>query len=147
MPIKSISHYILLCFLLFSFVLDAKEHTSLKLNSLKDYQWQFRILLINTDKIEKLEIFKEQLVQQREELDERKMMVIIVREENSDIVFPTVNDTINSYELVTRLKHADALLIGLDGGSKVTYEITNGQLNWLQVYADIDGMPMRRAEL
>ncbi len=51
----------------------------------------------------------------------------------------------SEFDRLIRTKYS--VLVGLDGGVKSFYSIEEGKLDLKRVFADIDGMPMRRAEL
>jgi DNA polymerase II large subunit len=125
---------------------DAIASSTETLNELK---WEHRVLLVSKPNDETL--LKSQLTQNANELNERKLLVFIVGENTTRIYQPN-NSNRNAINIDTaihknRMGDKKAILIGLDGGTKSFYEFENGSIDLKQVFADIDGMPMRRAEL
>jgi hypothetical protein len=117
--------------------------------TLDELKWEYRVLLISKQGDDTL--LKSHLTQNAKELNERRLLVFIISENttgsfqlnNSDRI--AIN--IDTATLTKRIGDKQAILIGLDGGTKSFYEFEHGSIDLNQVFADIDGMPMRRAEL
>jgi hypothetical protein len=117
--------------------------------ALDELRWEYRVLLISKPNDDTL--LTSQLTQNASELNERKLLVFIVSENTTRIYQPNNSDriaiNIDTATLKNRIGDKPAILIGLDGGTKSFYEFKNSTVDLKQVFADIDGMPMRRAEL
>lgn len=126
--------------------IDAMASSVATLNELK---WEYRVLLIRKQSDDTL--LKSQLTQNASELNERRLLVFIIGENTTSIYQPNNSHfnaiNIDTSALKTRMGDKKAILIGLDGGTKSFYEFENGSIDLKQVFADVDGMPMRRAEL
>lgn len=125
--------------------------TDNNVETLQALKWKHRVLLIDLSQVENKTILLEQLKLAKSELLERRLAIILLNETDTLVWNSDSNKaTLANYEaefLSTRLNGEQALLIGLDGGSKAIYSVVNSTLDLSRVYADIDGMPMRRAEL
>ena len=113
--------------------------------SLKEAAWQYRILIVEKTEAAEIESFKDTLSQNAKAIEERRLLVITIFDQNvlaytGQIFEPS---HIQAKELTNKLRGKKALLIGLDGGNKAVYD----QLDLKTVFAQIDGMPMRRREL
>lgn len=114
-------------------------------NPLDEFRWQQRLLLINqADKTQLTEIwqfYKRHI----DEFSERRMMLISV-EANDIHCKPLKCPNMKASELkLSEAPHSTMILIGLDGGRKAAYPAQ--VMSFEEVFRDIDGMPMRRAEL
>ena len=122
--------------------------------NLSDYQWKNRVLIIKYNDHSK-DLFKEQrafLEGEAKGLKERKMLLVFCKD--NDCTFKDyVKDEVYTLQNGKRVKldfpwkdkaTFELVLLGLDGGVKFRKDspITSEEL-----YAIIDGMPMRRAEL
>lgn len=117
--------------------------------SLQDlYQWQQRLLLVNANSVaEKLFVMKK-LEVLSEQLQERKLTVLIKSGEHlSSMGQPPKqeNEIKDAMNQTFEEMNGDILLIGLDGGVKFVTDIDSFDMN--SIFALIDRMPMRRAEL
>ncbi len=116
---------------------------------LSDHQWKNRLVLILTES-KSLGVYKDQineLLTDRPDLEERKLVIYSVMPDQYKKGI-TSQEWVNSKDLYDEYKKAEdefeVILIGLDGGVKLrqTKLLTNDKL-----FAIIDGMPMRRAEI
>ncbi|WP_435415828.1 DUF4174 domain-containing protein [Polaribacter aestuariivivens] len=112
------------------------------------HQWKNRVLLVYTDDINS-EDFKNQtliLEEHEKELLERKLLVYRFSKDIYNFNFEKKWKTSNSLykKYVNNLKSFKVLLIGLDGGIKLTQ---NSVLKSDKLFTIIDGMPMRKREL
>ena len=112
------------------------------------HQWKNRVLLVYTDDINS-EDFKNQtliLEEHEKELLERKLIVYRFSKDIYNFNFEKKWKTSNSLykKYVNNLKSFKVLLIGLDGGIKLTQ---NSVLKSDKLFTIIDGMPMRKREL
>lgn len=122
--------------------------------SLSDYQWKNRVLIIKHDGVS-IELFRQQELElegETDELRERKMLLVFY----NDGVYTFKNYVKDEEHIlqdgkVVKLDFQwkeeepfEVVLIGLDGGVKLRKE---SPLSKEDLYAIIDGMPMRRAEL
>ncbi len=117
--------------------------------SLKDFLWEKRVLiLVSTEEgSSEFEKQKETLATKDEELQERDLILILLKEDslespNSDRL------QLNSTELRNELNIAPTfegvILIGKDGGVKMREEF---YVKPERIFDLIDSMPMRRAEM
>ena len=129
---------------LFMLIASSLPHTAVGISSFSDFHWQSRIVITQINDSQSIGPIEEEINQYQSAIADRKLVVIVV---NSDKlwIFPStsVNQTSLHQTAVSRLKSANTVLIGLDGGTKGVYET----LDWQAIFNDIDGMPMRRAEL
>jgi 2-keto-3-deoxy-galactonokinase len=80
-------------------------------------------------------------------IEDRKLKVIIYTTSAASDAISGALIELDLVELKRRLENKQSILIGLDGGTKSFYDIDASGIDIKQVFADIDGMPMRRAEL
>jgi len=116
---------------------------------LKEHQWKNRLVLIITKDLTS-DIFKRQnetLASKNEELKQRKILIYKIIPENYQFEYSNKN-TIQNDKMFRKYNKADSMfkliLIGLDGGIKL--EQTEF-LSTEELFAVIDGMPMRRSEI
>lgn len=122
----------------------AKQNACVDLAS---FTWQHRVLItqVNSSHLSSL---LNLLSKNDEALIERKLAVFIVgnnkvaRYHNSS-KFENTGKPICIAEANARMRNKHTILIGLDGGTKGVYS----ELDLRAIFADIDGMPMRRGEL
>ena len=120
------------------------ENTELR--SLDELRWQYRLVLINSESQAHTNKLLAELASQQAELVERKLVVFIMQSTQVQVwtggqPVALIQDSIQD-DIEARLAGYSAILIGLDGGSKVSYE----GLLLNDIFRDIDGMPMRRSE-
>lgn len=114
-------------------------------NSVADYQWTNRVLLLRIEDVKDASI--DQLKHAHAAIDERDLLWFALHEETgvtSNDPHP-VNDALTASikKIFARHPHDRIILIGKDGGVK---ERTDA-LNLDELFALIDAMPMRRAEM
>ena len=114
-------------------------------NIFQQSEFKHRILIVTTDEDLTLSAIKQSLVRSREKLDERKLVVISKESNTAEVIWgvTTINSMLDNQSTQRRLENHKAVLIGLDGGTKAVYD----SFDLTQVFADIDGMPMRKFEL
>ncbi|MFT6268102.1 MAG: hypothetical protein ACJAVV_000907 [Alphaproteobacteria bacterium] len=126
--------------------IQAKEKNAINTSKLVDYRWQHRVLITKVESPQALQSLQQDIALLWQEFDDRKLMVFAVVEDNVKtegiIKEGTTNLAISAVEANDRLRNQHTLLIGLDGGSKSVYDYFNTQ----RIFADIDAMPMRRAQ-
>lgn len=118
--------------------------------SLKDYQWKNRLVVVFTDTIsnpsyrEQLEIMKKETPQ----FEERKLQLILAVPGKYREIFPSTSGWVPDPELYKYRKMAsedfEVLLIGLDGGVKLRQA---SPFTTKRLFSTIDSMPMRQAEI
>ncbi|MGB3724541.1 MAG: DUF4174 domain-containing protein [Glaciecola sp.] len=113
--------------------------------TLNDAKWQHRVLVVKTNNEAELNKLTGILAKHAAAIHERRLIVFALS--NKDVLAFTDHSlevsNIQANELLSRLRDKKVLLIGLDGGSKTVYD----ELTLKQVFAQIDGMPMRQREL
>lgn len=124
--------------------------SGLTAQSLAQHEWNDRLVLLLVED-EENEVFQEQLRAFRKEADgmqDRKLVIYQIKPNAYKIglkaakEWKTVTTAYSSYKKSTA--PFELLLIGLDGGIKLRQ---NTFLSTEDLFAIIDGMPMRRAEL
>ncbi|WP_269540657.1 DUF4174 domain-containing protein [Cerasicoccus fimbriatus] len=116
--------------------------------SLEDFRWEHRILLAKIENEKQLAAFNLELDQYAPELLDRKLVVLYTEGDHLWYRFldtPPVESGKLIEQIGSKLKDQDLVLIGLDGGAKAQFDWSNFELQ--NVFAQIDRMPMRRAEL
>lgn len=110
-------------------------------------RWERRILLIHVNSQQIFESIQTTLNTQIEALNERRLSVFIVYSSELAVIPArsrlSYKDDIDTTQVIARIDNHFAILIGLDGGDKASYQ----SFSLSEVFKDIDGMPMRRAEL
>lgn len=109
--------------------------------SIKELGWQSRILVIDTNNEEQFRLIAETCHYFSGELTDRKLQVYMI---SGDKYF-TLPDTDIPGDINDVRRASHTVLIGLDGGVKATFPTS--KLDFERVFAAIDRMPMRRAEL
>lgn len=115
--------------------------------NLTSFVWQHRLLITRASPSQ-LSDLHNLLSKNYNALAERKLAVFIVdndkvlRYRNSS-KFKNTGNPLCFAETKARMRNKHTILIGLDGGTKAAYS----ELDLRIVFADIDGMPMRKAEL
>lgn len=122
--------------------------------SLADWQWQYRVLLIDVRDLHSSKPLLMELSEHRQEMFERKLKVLLLNEHAvKEVVFADNDKVVPTHfafaEIQKRLHSKSSILIGLDGGTKSFYDwpAAISPIDLMQVFADIDGMPMRRQEM
>ncbi|MEM1003311.1 MAG: DUF4174 domain-containing protein [Bacteroidota bacterium] len=118
--------------------------------ALAKYQWKNRILVIvdskNTSELYKKQI--ELLGELDESFDERKLLVFYAYEDGYKILNGDranfVSDSSLYSELTSESSKFKVALFGLDGGIKLNKPVP---ISKSDLFAIIDGMPMRKAEI
>lgn len=136
------------CLIAASMASKAALHFSNKhFKDLSAYQYQHRVVLIRQTENVKLSALNEQIKQAQSGITERKLKILLLDDKLVfDITRGQENQVItrlSANELAKRMSDKTVILIGLDGGTKVFYN----KVDFNAIFADIDGMPMRRAEL
>ncbi|WP_371194001.1 DUF4174 domain-containing protein [Glaciecola sp. SC05] len=121
---------------------------------LSDWQWQYRVLIINIEDLQSTDDLLDALSDNSQMIKERKLKVLLLK--GLELVeAPTTGDaliertSLNAKAIQQGLAGKTSVLIGLDGGLKSFYDwpTANQSINLRQVFADIDGMPMRQQQL
>ncbi len=133
---------LIICFLIaMTYTIQAQDIAS--------HKWKNRLVLILTDDIGNA-TFENQIQELKEDIDglnERKLLIYQIDPSRYKIGF-NKSDWTASKTLYEKFKEEETtfevLLIGLDGGIKLRQ---SELLTREKLYAIIDGMPMRRAEI
>ncbi|QYA25062.1 DUF4174 domain-containing protein [Gramella sp. MT6] len=133
--------------LIFTFLLLAFK--SMSAQSLSEYQWENRLLVIFTEAEDSKE-YKEQVKELESEiigLKDRKLLIIQSLPQKHKTVLPEESGWKDS-NLYQKMKKSgesfEVILIGLDGGVKLRQ---NEVLETKKLFDLIDSMPMRQAEM
>ncbi|REL36207.1 DUF4174 domain-containing protein [Thalassotalea euphylliae] len=163
MPTKSVTTAVLLLTIALSltainvvgFEVDNPKHVTKKSTSAKqfsDFLWQKRLVLIHSDTQPPLTPFMWEL--DYESLTERKLAIYALINQQSFQLLPNTvmrrTPTMDQVLMQKLTEHQiinsnSAILIGLDGDIKATYQLAD--LSYKHIKALIDTMPMRQAEL
>lgn len=119
-------------------------------DKLADFQWQHRVLITQLPSKDVLAQWQAYFTYQQADLTARKL-IAFVQVDNTvyqltqgQAQFTSVHLRQDILALLDR--HPDTvLLIGLDGGIKEVYPLSDFSLE--QVFANVDLMPMRKAEI
>ena len=118
--------------------------------SLNDYRWKSRLLLVFTPSPDD-SLFNQQyclLQEAKADLAERKLQLLLLTPQATTTELPFLSAPANKEYYQQFQVPANAftvILIGLDGGEK--RRITNQVFQPQDLFATIDGMPMRRQEV
>ncbi|MCB7481711.1 DUF4174 domain-containing protein [Christiangramia sediminis] len=132
------------------FVLTLITYSTMTSQSIADFQWKNRLIVVFTDSInsqkfqEQLELFKNEM----DGFNDRKLKLIHHLPHKKQIVLPEVSEWQDSsfYKKNKKKKAADfeVILIGLDGGVKLRqYRLVETK----EIFDLIDSMPMRQSEI
>lgn len=117
---------------------------------LTPYRWQNRLIVLVAPN-ESNDLFQQQLqllAEDIEGLKERKLLLLTIKDTESQILLPKPRPLKLKEQELERFRTSDQpfsfILIGLDGGIKLR---RNELVSREYLYALIDGMPMRRAEM
>lgn len=116
---------------------------------LRPHRWQNRVILLYTDSLEhpQYQKMEEALMLEAKAVGDRKLVVYTILSRRVSLGLPAESwqDDVPLREASQNLREGFGLeLIGLDGGVK--YRSTSA-VGLEELWALIDGMPMRRAEL
>lgn len=113
-------------------------------NTLSDYKYQHRIVVVQQSEVLPLESVVQLYNENKAGIAERKIKLLFLTNNKVMDVGDEVKESHLSVAMLkTRIRDKTLILIGLDGGTKTYYD----RLDIKMIFADIDGMPMRRAEL
>jgi hypothetical protein len=119
-----------------------------ELFSLKDFRWQNRVIIINSDTDHSLSKQQQKLLLADEQgLKERHLLVFEIDQEKiTDITnqkkYPIEQDFLNEFQMEVGI--FEVLLIGKDGGVKLRRD---SPVENADIFGLIDQMPMRQAEM
>ena len=116
-------------------------------DGLNSFAWEYRILLIDASDSKSNTALVSSLRVHKKGIEDRKLKVILYTSSAASDAISGALIELDLVELKRRLENKQSILIGLDGGTKSFYDIDASGIDFKQVFADIDGMPMRRAEL
>ncbi len=134
--------------LLFLFIISSVSAKNIE--TLRDFQWENRLLLVHLDNQDALDALKSKLTGQENELADRKLVVLATYEDKLNIIYShekiSPGTALKSeIQAKTQQQPYTLVLIGLDGGSKASYPIQDLELS--SIFGRIDSMPMRAAEI
>lgn len=113
-------------------------------NTLSDYEYQHRIIVIQQNEVFPLESVIQLYNENKAGIAERKIkLLVLTKNKVMDVGDEVKESHLKVAELKSRVRDKTLILIGLDGGTKTYYDT----LDMKMIFADIDGMPMRRAEM
>jgi hypothetical protein len=107
--------------------------------------FKHRLLIVTTGNDLARGTIRQLLMRSREKLIERKLVVISKENNTAEIIWGdvTIISLLDNQSIQRRLGEHKAVLIGLDSATKAVYD----SFDLTQIFADIDGMPMRKSEL
>jgi len=118
------------------------------IKQLDELEWENRLLLAKASDTDELSLLNKQLDRYAAETLDRQLVVLVVRGDQlntRNLLAPVAAPDALMKEVTRRLGDSDIALVGLDGGTKARFEWDEFELE--SVFAKIDRMPMRRAEL
>ena len=124
--------------------LSASLPVQSQVDSLKDFRWKNRILLIKTDV--DVGTYLNQIEGASLEIADRDILWFLISNDATQTNYSNQLEDNFSETILNRYfgnANTQVVLIGKDGGVKDASE----ELNLSELFALIDGMPMRRAEL
>lgn len=116
---------------------------------LADHRWENRVLLLLSTEISQEDLGQQisEIRSNRKEMEERKLITFLLTPDQSYMGF-NFDESLSNRDIYRKYKVTEGpfemVLIGLDGGVKKRY---TGYEDLAKIFAVIDGMPMRRAEL
>lgn len=116
--------------------------------SLEDFRWEHRLLVAYAPTDQRLERFETQLDRHASDVLDRKLVVLILHGNQlvtRNLMEPLKEPKDLRRQMIKRLGNQDVALIGLDGGTKASFDWKDFALE--SVFAQIDAMPMRQQEL
>ena len=132
---------------IFSILIMLSAMTCARADGLNSFAWEYRILLIDASDSKSNTALVSSLRVHKKGIEDRKLKVILYTSSAASDAISGALIELDLVELKRRLENKQSILIGLDGGTKSFYDIDASGIDIKQVFADIDGMPMRRAEL
>jgi hypothetical protein len=122
-----------------------------QINSLKDFQWQKRLVVIYTADDESVTLQKQldEIKKEKDSFEERDLQVIVLQNQKVD-VWNSVEthqlkfEQIQSVLGIDETKNYLNILIGKDGGVKLK---RNSPISNQKLFDTIDAMPMRQREM
>lgn len=114
-------------------------------NPLHKYQWENRLVLIFGDNADLEKKQLDELSSSSSGLDERDILYFLITENDDNANFNKEETQYLKDKYTTNKQTFTVVLVGKDGGIKQTIE--NQVLETKTLFALIDGMPMRRAEM
>ena len=122
-----------------------------QINSLKDFQWQKRLVVIYTADDESVTLQKQldEIKKEKDSFEERDLQVIVLQNQKVD-VWNSVEthqlkfEQIQSVLGIDETKNYQNILIGKDGGVKLK---RNSPISNQKLFDTIDAMPMRQREM
>lgn len=137
-----------------------KEKSATQL--LQDFVWENRVLIINPKNQMSATALIKQFEAHTHQMWDRKLIALLLVDDtvielrftqegmaaattsSSNSPSKNIHIPYSEPELRKRLSGKKSILIGLDGGTKSVYDLNNEQLDIQRLFADIDGMQMRR---
>ncbi|MEM6806630.1 MAG: DUF4174 domain-containing protein [Bacteroidota bacterium] len=114
------------------------------------YRWENRLILLFADAEDNQELQQQlsEFLEDQQALAERKLLIFFIGEEESHMIFPQSKKLSHQSDRWKQFRQRKApfelQLLGLDGGRKLRKQ---SFVSRSELYALIDGMPMRRAEI
>lgn len=141
---KSIRHILNLWFVILMTVVLFQPPVIAK-NRMPIDRWPFkhRILIVDVKQDEHVEAIKASLNTNAASLNERRLVVFVMANERVHVCPDQHAPNVSANDLATYANTDSVTLIGLDGGIKAQRQ----DLDFEQLFATIDAMPMRRAEM
>jgi hypothetical protein len=117
-----------------------------KATSLDSFKWQYRLLIIDVSMHTDRSALESLLNAHVKDIEDRKLRVILYTQDAIVEAFTNTPLLLEREVVENMLANKYSILVGLDGGIKSFYEPSANTIDINQVFADIDGMPMRRLE-
>jgi hypothetical protein len=117
-----------------------------KATSLDSFKWQYRLLIIDVSMHTDRSALESLLNAHVKDIEDRKLRVILYTQDAIVEAFTNTPLLLEREVVENMLANKYSILVGLDGGIKSFYEPSANTIDINQVFADIDGMPMRKLE-
>ncbi|MDT0594891.1 DUF4174 domain-containing protein [Glaciecola petra] len=141
---RFIGLYILLFTAFNAYTFNMNTTAKIPSKSLNDYLYEYRVVVIQGSEQLALEWVNQRYIANKAGIIERKIKLLyLTNGKVLDIGEDKQDSGLTLADVKPRMQDKALILIGLDGGTKSFYERFDLQM----IFADIDGMPMRRAQL
>lgn len=123
---------------------------SMQAQDFSSYRWENRLILLFADAEENGDLAKQlkEFMSDKAALAERKLLIFFIHEQETRMIFPQSKSLSHQSDLWKQFAQKNTpfelQLIGLDGGRKLSKKAF---VSKEYLYALIDGMPMRKAEI
>lgn len=137
--------------ILFTFLIFGISYSQAQFRTLKDFQWENRLLIIYTgeEKSGPLDSQLSEITQNQKGYKDRDLKVILLKDKQVEIWKSETPNQLEYNEIIVELNIEESesyqnLLIGKDGGVKMR---NDSPISTKKLFNTIDAMPMRQQEM